>query len=58
MPFLLQRKKSREKVEKTKKVRDLMSLMGISQPSTAEARLEECGWDYEKAATAFLETVR
>lgn len=33
-----------------------MSLMG-GNPATAEARLEQCGWDYEKAATAFLETV-
>lgn len=56
LSFFFQRKKSRENAEKTKKVRDLMSLMGVNA-ATAEGRLEQCGWDYEKAATAFLETV-
>ncbi len=35
-----------------------MSLMGVRDTPAAEARLEQYGWDYEKAATAFLETVR
>ncbi|CAB1110168.1 unnamed protein product [Ectocarpus sp. CCAP 1310/34] len=50
-------RKSKENAEKTKKVRDMMSLMGVSDRYAAEVRLEQCGWDYEKAATAFLETV-
>eukprot|EP00903_Cladosiphon_okamuranus_P015376 g14202.t1 len=51
-----ERKKSKENAEKTKKVRDLMSLMGITH-SAAEARLEQCGWDYDKACAAFLESL-
>ncbi|CAM9256549.1 unnamed protein product [Laminaria digitata] len=41
--------------EKAKKVRDLMSLMGVSDTAAAEARLEQCGWDYEKAVSSFLD---
>lgn len=55
--FFFQRKKSKENAEKAKKVRDLMSLMGINN-SAAEARLEQCGWDYDKAAVAFLESFK
>lgn len=54
---VLQKRKSLESAARAKKVRDLMSLMGVTHPSAAEARLERCGWDYEKAVTAFLETV-
>ncbi|CAN0139794.1 unnamed protein product [Ectocarpus sp. 6 AP-2014] len=50
-------RKSKENAAKAKKVRDMMSLMGVSDRYAAEVRLEQCGWDYEKAATAFLETV-
>ncbi|CAM9172689.1 unnamed protein product [Ectocarpus sp. 13 AM-2016] len=50
-------RKSKENAAKAKKVRDMMSLMGVSDRYAAEVRLERCGWDYEKAATAFLETV-
>ncbi|CBJ31694.1 expressed unknown protein [Ectocarpus siliculosus] len=52
-----EQRKSKENAAKAKKVRDMMSLMGVSDRYAAEVRLERCGWDYEKAATAFLETV-
>ncbi|CAM9698883.1 unnamed protein product, partial [Hapterophycus canaliculatus] len=52
-----QRKETLESTARAKKVRDLMSFIGATHPSEAEARLERCGWDYEKAVTAFLETV-
>ncbi|CAM9216496.1 unnamed protein product [Scytosiphon promiscuus] len=45
------------RAEREKKTRDLMSLMGLNHPSAAKARLEQCGWDYSKAVTSFLETV-
>eukprot|EP00752_Nemacystus_decipiens_P006673 g6000.t1 len=50
-----ERKKSRETAERTKKVRDLVSLMGVDE-ATAEGRLEECGWNVEQAAKDFLAT--
>ncbi|CAN0289686.1 unnamed protein product [Pylaiella littoralis] len=52
-----ERKKSRESAARARKVGELMSLMGITSASAAERQLEQCGWDYQKAAMAFFETV-
>eukprot|EP00904_Undaria_pinnatifida_P003437 jgi/Undpi1/13094/HiC_scaffold_8.g02756.m1 len=49
------RESSKLTSEKAEKVRELMSLMGVSDSVSAERRLEKCDWDYGKAVSGFLD---
>lgn len=50
----VQRESAKADAEKTRKAHELMSITGERDISSAEARLERCEWDLQKAVQSFF----